>query len=394
MIAAFVNDLKFYETSDGRLYVRGYDRQYWERYLMHFEKLYVVGRKTAIKENETQGFEIFGDYNLLFYEVPSIHSAKSLFLNLNKVKKRISKLSNIVDCVITRQPSFNSNEIIRLCIKNSIPYIVEIGGSPWDALWTHSLKGKMLAPFFEIITRHNLRNAGFVIYVTNQFLQRRYPTNGKFTNCSNVTLPLLDDEVLNRRIESIKNKKGQIFHIATVGAVGVKYKGQQYIIKSLANLKSIGINNYVYHIVGNGNEIPLKSLAESLGISDKIVFHGALKHEEIFRFLDDMDLYAQPSDTEGLPRALIEAMSRGLPCFGTNVGGIPELLDDSCLFNRNKNRIDEITDIIKSFDKKKMLEQAKTNFERAKEYEAGKIDERRKRIFVEFLNDARKSKTL
>lgn len=390
MVAAFVNDLKFYETLDGKLYVRGYDRQYWERYLRFFEKLYVAGRKTAIDENEIQGFEIFGDSNLLFYEVPTIHSVESLLLNRKKAKKKLSELSHSVDCVITRQPSFNSNEIIKACIKNDIPYIVEIGGSPWDALWTHSLKGKILAPFSEFVTKHNIRNADFVIYVTNQFLQKRYPTNGKFTNCSNVTLPLLDDRVLNTRIEFIKNKKEQTIHIATVGAVGVKYKGQQYIIKALSNLKSRGITNYIYHIVGNGNELSLKSLAKRLGISDKVIFHGALKHEEVFKFLDGMDLYAQPSDTEGLPRALIEAMSRGLPCFGTNVGGIPELLNDSCLFSRNKNRIDGIINIINSFDKKKMMEQAKINFEKAKEYEAGKIDERRKRIFMEFLNNVKK----
>ena len=37
------------------------------------------------------------------------------------------------------------------------------------------------------------------------------------------------------------------------------------------------------------------------------------------------------SRTEGLPRALIEAMAAGLPCIGTRVGGIPELLDDEAL---------------------------------------------------------------
>jgi len=37
------------------------------------------------------------------------------------------------------------------------------------------------------------------------------------------------------------------------------------------------------------------------------------------------------SRTEGLPRALIEAMARGLPCVATRVGGIPELLDEDAL---------------------------------------------------------------
>jgi glycosyltransferase involved in cell wall biosynthesis len=38
-----------------------------------------------------------------------------------------------------------------------------------------------------------------------------------------------------------------------------------------------------------------------------------------------------PSRTEGLPRALVEAMARALPSVGSAVGGIPELLDESCV---------------------------------------------------------------
>ena len=45
------------------------------------------------------------------------------------------------------------------------------------------------------------------------------------------------------------------------------------------------------------------------------------------RLLDEADLFCTPSRTEGLPRALIEAMARGLPAMGTDVGGIRELLD-------------------------------------------------------------------
>jgi glycosyltransferase involved in cell wall biosynthesis len=42
--------------------------------------------------------------------------------------------------------------------------------------------------------------------------------------------------------------------------------------------------------------------------------------------LDAADLFALPSRQEGLPRAMVEAMARALPCVGSTVGGIPELL--------------------------------------------------------------------
>jgi glycosyltransferase involved in cell wall biosynthesis len=47
----------------------------------------------------------------------------------------------------------------------------------------------------------------------------------------------------------------------------------------------------------------------------------------IIPFLDSIHLYVHPSRTEGLPRVVIEAMSRGRLALGSNVGGIPELLN-------------------------------------------------------------------
>ena len=62
------------------------------------------------------------------------------------------------------------------------------------------------------------------------------------------------------------------------------------------------------------------------------MFNGVLPSgQPVLNWLDDIDIYVQPSFQEGLPRALVEAMSGGRPAFASTTGGIPELLPADCL---------------------------------------------------------------
>ncbi|MBP1712751.1 MAG: glycosyltransferase, partial [Deltaproteobacteria bacterium] len=90
--------------------------------------------------------------------------------------------------------------------------------------------------------------------------------------------------------------------------------------------------------------------------------------------LDTADLFVLASRTEGLPRAMIEAMSIGLPCIGSDVGGIPELLDKADIFP--PNNIKALTEkmIEVNTEKGRLEKMGFRNMEKAKEFRREKLD--------------------
>lgn len=85
-------------------------------------------------------------------------------------------------------------------------------------------------------------------------------------------------------------------------------------------------------IAGGGEEQninQMKTLAATLEIRDAVDFLGHVGHERLPQVYNDSDIFALPSHGEGLGNAFLEAMACGLPCLGTNVGAIPELLADN-----------------------------------------------------------------
>ncbi len=82
-------------------------------------------------------------------------------------------------------------------------------------------------------------------------------------------------------------------------------------------------------IVGSGSLGDyLKTKAKTLGINDRIVFVGTVKHEELPKYLAISNVFVRPSISEGLGTAFLEAMAASVPIIGTNVGGIPDFLKD------------------------------------------------------------------
>lgn len=104
-----------------------------------------------------------------------------------------------------------------------------------------------------------------------------------------------------------------------------------YAIKYLVDTDTIG--NTIVYIVGQPEKdiIALKELVRQLSIESYIKMEGIKNN--IPTYLNASDIYVQASRHEGLPLALMEATSVGLPIVASNVGGIPEIA------KKNKNAL-------------------------------------------------------
>ncbi|MET9087205.1 glycosyltransferase family 4 protein [Streptomyces sp. NPDC004237] len=80
-------------------------------------------------------------------------------------------------------------------------------------------------------------------------------------------------------------------------------------------------------MIGSGPlEAGVRALAERAGLTSRTCFAGLRR--DVGRLLCGADVLVCPSDTEGTPRAVIEAMSSGVPVVATRVGGLPDLIAD------------------------------------------------------------------
>lgn len=396
MDAVFVFSEKAARDKEGRTYIgTSFSQEVFDRYLEHFDHLTIMMRRDerAFRDEAClEGMNLLTDPRIRIVFLPDTMDSASHFadprirMNIHRILEKEIGCGN---AVILRLHSYYSYVAARICVKQGIPYLAEAVGCPWDSLTHHSLKGKILAPASVLQMRYSMRHAAYAFYVTSSFLQKRYPSDGKCISVSDVELLPAEEKTLVSRIERIKqlaDKSDRTLRLGTAGSVQVAYKGQRFVFEALADLKRMGICRFEYHLAGGGDNSVLQNLARKLGIEDIVFFDGMMPHEQIYEWLDSLDLYIQPSEQEGLSRALIEAMSRALPAFASDVGGDPELLDPSCI--HKCGHVEEIKKELETLTTDRMLEMAEQNFNKARKYEKKRLQIKRRKAMSAYADTA------
>jgi len=376
----FVHDHKFYKENNDFYSSGGLPKNIWSRYLDFFSSIIVIGRKL---DKKNPGLVQSNTEKVKFNLMEEYRNPLDEFLYSKKIDNNIIDSLKQVDAVLVRLPSILGFRTINICKKINKPYAVEVVGCVWDSYWNYgNISGKLLALYSYKRMRKTVKESEYAIYVTKYFLQKRYPANGYSEYASNVEIDEFPTSVLDEHKNIVLNNTKIKFGM--IGNLNVKYKGFDTAIKAFSIIKN-KIENFELLLVGGGNSKSIQNLIEKYDLSDNVKILGLLKSgNEIYNFLDTLSVYLHPSKQEGLPRSLIEAMSRGCPALSSSVAGIPELLDEKYLHQPGDYK--ELSKQIESYsiDKEKLLLMANENFIKSKEYTNSKLNKRRSEFFKNF----------
>lgn len=328
MRAVVTAEVRYLKTPDGRVWTpTSADRSCWQRYLAAFDQVRVVARVRDTPAPPPGALRVDGD-GVEVWPVPHYVGPIGYLRRFWSIRRAVRASARPGDAVILRVPSPIGTLLANWRDRHHLPYAIEVVGDPYDVF----APGAVSHPLrFWVRTRavadlrRQARRACAAAYVTERALQARYPAGEGSSTGSFSDVELAPDAF----VAAPRPRGGGLGEptLVSVGSLEQLYKGIDTLLHAMSSLVAAGTPVRLVH-VGDGRCRPeLERLAAALGLADRVRFVGAVPPGAPVRaHLDAADLFVIPSRTEGLPRALIEAMARGLPAVGSTAGGIPELL--------------------------------------------------------------------
>jgi glycosyltransferase involved in cell wall biosynthesis len=341
MKVAVLSETRFCRTGDGSVWANASPYEFWTRYLDEFDEVAIVGREERVAEPGPGMVRVDGP-RVRLRRVPHYAGARDLVFRWPAVRTAVRPLAWEHNALILRLGSILALGIERSLLKSRRPYGVEVVGDPWNTFAPGVVDVPMRSVIRRVLTRSQQRlcaAAAGAAYVTERTLQQRYPcgrsprgvSNGERPDPPPFTAHYSSIELSCSEIASRPRRwaPGAVPCLITVGSLAQRYKGIDVLIRALRELSDRGRRCQLV-VIGEGRyRAELQQLANDLRVETH--FTSQLERAALIARLDRADLFVLASRTEGLPRALLEAMARGLPCVATRVGGIPELLDEAVL---------------------------------------------------------------
>ncbi|MDT0111539.1 glycosyltransferase [Listeria booriae] len=378
----FAYDHKFYESDEKVFSKTAFPYETWQRYLTHCDTLTVACRLYPFTKSK-QAYSVSSGERVTFTAIPN-PSSYAYFMPYNPAIQAMRKAVSQADAVIARLPSQIGFLAVKVARELGKPYAVEVVGDPKETYRLHgSLKAKLYAPVAERTMLKTVEQAPFALYITEKELQTLYPTKGVQASCSNTELPdFVDDVLIEERKQRDLNQK---IVFGMMGSLDSQYKGLDVAIKALARLQT-ELPPFEFRILGSGVSDKWKQLATESGLKESVIFCGTKPAHEVFDWLPDIDIYLQPSRTEGQGRSVIEAMAMGCPVITSNVGGMKELAETNMRFE-SENDAELAAIIVKLTENHALyIEQIERNYIKAQQFSKEVLIKKRKNHYQKFMN--------
>lgn len=225
-----------------------------------------------------------------------------------------SRRAKLLHVHVARRTSFWRKSIfVLLAYSTRCPVFIHLhsGGFP-DFYW------KECGPIKKRAVRFILDRADHVIVLSSQWreLLGNITQNTRITKIPNFILQAEDETLVRRESSSV------LF----LGRLSDE-KGFFDLIEA-AVLISQRIPDFKLYCGGEGDLNRIDSLIKKLGIQRTVHLLGWVGDEERRKLLNSCAIFVLPSYVEGLPMSVIEAMSMGLPVVASNVGGVPDIIED------------------------------------------------------------------
>jgi glycosyltransferase involved in cell wall biosynthesis len=376
----------FDRTPEGQVWTDGqFPYSFWARYLTVFESVTVLARVRDLAELSSERQPASGK-GVRFFGVPDYTGPRQYALCAPAVAAVARKAIQNGSAILLRPPGETVAWVLWYIRRSGRPYGVEVVADPYDVFGPNAVRHPLRPVFrwwFRRALKRQCATACAAAYVTEHALQQRYPPSPGVCVTHYSDIELAESAFASAPRRTRQNGRARILFVGTLAQL---YKAPDVLIDAFATCCTYVDAELV--LVGSGrHQIELEQRANAHGLRDRVRFCGQLTTPGAVRAeLDSADLFVLPSRQEGLPRAMIEAMARGLPCVGSNVGGIPELLpaEDLVPPDNVAALASKIIEVLQQ--PQRMQQMSGRNLLKAGEYKDEVLNARR-RAFYQFLRN-------
>lgn len=358
---------------------------FWGRYLKVFDRVFVMAR--VVTTPEVAGVQPRSDGDRVeFIELPDYRGLLGYLRRRRALAAAVAAAMRPPRALLARCPSPIAALACSEARRMDRPYAVEVTADPSEAFGPGA-SSHLLRPFLRWQYARQLRQACHgaraVGYVSGGMLPHRYPARYDAATAVYSSVELNADAFAEAPRHHLP---GAATRLVTVSALNHPHKGVDVLLRALKIVRASGLEATLA-VVGDGRcRSSLEALTAQFGLREYVFFHGELPGSAAVRApLADADLFVLPSPSEGLPRTLIEAMALGLPCIGTQAGGIPELLEPDSLVPANDPAALAAAICSHAANPAGLDRISRTNLERARSFAESAIEPRRTRLYRHLL---------